>query len=88
MRADGGGIVSVILSGLTTMTGETPRQALARWEDAGAGWRLSHFTGTGDAVVELLTCYGEPVDTLSSPDPEFLAYLRRRPTSSSDEQAE
>ncbi len=67
------------------MTGETPRQALARWEDAGAGWRLAHFTDAGEAVLELLTCYGEPVDVLSSPDPDLLAYLRLRPTSSCDE---
>jgi hypothetical protein len=63
---------------------ESPLDALARWENAGAGWRLAHFTEAGAAVVALLTCYGEPVDVLRSPDPELLAYLRRRPASSGD----
>lgn len=63
---------------------EPALQALARWEDAGAGWRLVHFAPSGEAVVELLTCYGEAVDVLSSDDPELLDYLRRRPASSCD----
>lgn len=62
---------------------ERPLQTLARWEDAGAAWRLSHLEDSG-AVVELLTCYGEAVDVLRSDDPELLAYLRRRPASSED----
>ncbi|MCW3040320.1 MAG: hypothetical protein JWM31_2225 [Solirubrobacterales bacterium] len=66
---------------------EPPLAALARWEDAGAGWRLAYFTATGDAVVELLTCTGEPADVLRSSDPALLAYLRRRPASSAEEDA-
>lgn len=62
---------------------ETALQTLARWEDAGAGWRLSHLTDDG-AVVHLLTCCGEPVELLSSNDPEVLAYLELRPASSLD----
>lgn len=66
------------------MQGETALQALARWEDAGAGWRFAHFTDSGAAIVELLTCYGEPVDVLASEDSALLAYLRDRPSSSCD----
>lgn len=65
------------------MHDEPPLQTLARWEDAGAGWRLSHLEGSG-AVVELLTCYGEAVDVLRSDDPQLLDYLRERPESSID----
>ncbi len=65
------------------MTDEPALQTLTRWEDAGAGWRLSHLTAAG-AVVELLACTGEAVDVLRSGDPELLAYLRRRPASSED----
>lgn len=35
--------------------------------------------------MELCSCHGEPVDELRSADPELLAYLRRRPDSTSDE---
>lgn len=60
---------------------EAPLDMLARWEDAGAGWRLVWFEPTG-AVVELLACTGEPVDVLRSADPELRRYLERRPSSS------
>lgn len=63
---------------------EPPLQALARWEDAGAAWRLRAITASGAAVVDLLTCTGEPADVLRSDDPELLAYLRARPTSEDD----
>lgn len=58
----------------------TALEQLAQWEDAGAGWRVVTL-GAGGAVVELLTCTGEPVDVLRSADPELLAYLERRPSS-------
>jgi hypothetical protein len=31
--------------------------------------------------VELLTCYGEPVDELRSSDPELLRFLAEKPAS-------
>lgn len=68
------------------MTPEPPLDTLSRWEDAGAGWRLAFYDDAGDAVVELLTCCGEPVDVLRSQDPKLLGYLRRRPTSACDEE--
>ena len=33
----------------------------------------------GHAVVQLCTCYGEPVELLESDDPELIAYLRDQP---------
>lgn len=62
---------------------ESPLATLARWEDAGAGWRLDHYAGAV-AIVELLACTGEPVDVLRSADPALAAYLRDRPRSSVD----
>lgn len=53
---------------------------LRRWEDHGAHWRLLEL-GEHEAVVELRTCHGEPVDRLRSSDPELLELLRRRPSS-------
>jgi hypothetical protein len=45
----------------------------------------AHFTAAGEAVVELLTCCGEPVDVMTTSDRALLAYLRLRPSSSCDE---
>ncbi|MFN8217301.1 MAG: hypothetical protein U0R71_11985 [Solirubrobacterales bacterium] len=59
---------------------EGPLARLARWEDHGAHWRTRSLSEAG-AVVELLTCYGEPVDELRSADPELLRYLSERRTS-------
>lgn len=49
---------------------------LERWCDHGARWRALELADDR-AVVELLTCYGEPVDRLESGDPELIEYLRR-----------
>lgn len=61
---------------------ESPLDALARWEDAGAVWRAWSVTDEG-AVVELCACTGEPVDVLRSDDPALVRYLRERPSSES-----
>ncbi|HEY1274861.1 MAG TPA: hypothetical protein VGF25_08115 [Thermoleophilaceae bacterium] len=53
---------------------ESPITTLERWTDSGAGWRL--VTLTPDlAIVDLLTCTGEPVDRLESRDREFIDWL-------------
>jgi len=57
---------------------------LARWEEHGGIWRTKSLNQVG-AVVELLTCHGEPVDELRSGDPELLGYLSARPTSEDPE---
>jgi hypothetical protein len=59
---------------------ESPLQTLERWELNGAIWRTKSLR-SGEAIVALLTCYGEPVDELRSTNPELLNYLADRPTS-------
>jgi hypothetical protein len=56
---------------------------LLRWEHHGAVWRARSVTGT-EAVVDLCTCTGEPVDQLRSNDPAVLRYLADRPRSDED----
>jgi hypothetical protein len=56
---------------------EHPLVALKRWEDHGAVWRARSLT-EHEAVIDLCTCYGEPVDELRSSDPELLRYLQGR----------
>jgi hypothetical protein len=59
---------------------ESPLITLARWEDSGALWRTRSLDAE-EAVVELCTCHGEPVEVLRSRDPELLRYLAARRTS-------
>jgi hypothetical protein len=53
-------------------------ETLTNWEDHGAIWRTVAITDQR-AVVELCTCYGEPVDLVESLDPEVIAFVRRGP---------
>lgn len=54
-----------------------PVAELERWRDQGADYRVLEL-GDDHAVVELCTCYGEPVERLESDDPALIAYLRRQ----------
>jgi hypothetical protein len=49
--------------------------ALKQWEDNGAKWRAIEVTDQR-AVVELCTCYGEPVDRLEGDAPELIEFVR------------
>jgi len=49
---------------------------LQRWKNHGADYRVLHLSDDL-AIVELCTCFGEPVDRLESGDPRLLRYLRR-----------
>jgi hypothetical protein len=49
--------------------------ALKQWEDSGATWRAIEVTDQR-AVVELCTCYGEPVDRLEGDAPELIEFVR------------
>jgi hypothetical protein len=51
---------------------------LERWEHHGATWRTVHLSDS-KAIVDLCTCFGEPVDRIESEDPDLIAYLRDRP---------
>jgi len=53
---------------------ERPVDVLGRWCDHGAQYRILHLT-EARAVVQLLTCTGEPVDRLESSDGELIAWL-------------
>jgi hypothetical protein len=48
---------------------------LKRWEDNGATWRAIEVTDQR-AVVELCTCYGEPVDQLEGDGCELIEFVR------------
>jgi hypothetical protein len=48
---------------------------LERWRDHGADYRVLYLSDER-AIVELLTCLGEPVDRLESDDPSLLEHLR------------
>jgi hypothetical protein len=51
---------------------------LERWEDNGATWRAVEISDEV-AVIELCTCYGEPVDMVRSSEPELIEYVRSHP---------
>jgi hypothetical protein len=59
---------------------ESPIARLERWEAHGAVWRAVSVTGS-EAVVDLCTCVGEPVEQMRSADPTLLRYLAARPRS-------
>ena len=58
---------------------EPPVDVLRRWEEHGAEWRVVSL-GEDRAIVELCTCYGEPVEVIESGDPDLLRLLRSRST--------
>jgi hypothetical protein len=53
---------------------------LERWEEHGASWRTLELSDQR-AVVELCTCYGEPVDRLEGTEPELVEFVRAHPRS-------
>jgi hypothetical protein len=50
-------------------------EELQRWREHGAIWRAIEVSDER-AVVELCTCYGDPVDIVQSHAPELIAYVR------------
>jgi hypothetical protein len=64
---------------------ESPIEVLQRWEENGAEWRAVHLSDDL-AVVDLCTCYGEPVDQFESADPKLIAWIRERGASPQDRQ--
>jgi hypothetical protein len=59
---------------------ESPIDTLLRWEESGAVWRARSVSET-EAVVDMCTCAGEPIDQLRFTDPAVLRYLAERPRS-------
>jgi len=60
--------------------GEATREVLERWEQTGAIWRVRTLSDS-EAVVDLCTCFGEPVEVLHATQPDVLRYLAARPSS-------
>jgi hypothetical protein len=58
---------------------DDPIAVLERWTDHGALYRVLELTDER-AVVQLQTCYGEPVDLLESSDARLIAFLREQPS--------
>lgn len=59
------------------MAEDTPIEVLRRWEEHGAQLRVVHVSDDA-AIVDLCTCYGEPVERLESRDAELISYVRER----------
>ena len=57
------------------MTDTPTIDALERWVLFGAQWRVVHLSDD-QAVVDLCTCTGEPVERIQSDDPVLIGYLR------------
>jgi hypothetical protein len=66
------------------VTGDDAVSVLERWKSHGADYRVLHLSDDR-AVVELCTCFGEPVDRLESVDPRLLSYLRKIASGSASE---
>jgi hypothetical protein len=50
---------------------------LERWAENGATWRAVRVSDQR-VVVDLCTCYGEPVDRLEGDAPDVVEYVRAR----------
>jgi hypothetical protein len=48
---------------------------LEDWEQGGAVWQPVEITPKR-AVVDLCSCFGEPMDRVESEDPEFIEFVR------------
>jgi hypothetical protein len=57
------------------IAGDDPVSVLERWRDYGADYKILQ-PSDARAIVELRTCFGEPVERLESSDPRLLEYLR------------
>lgn len=51
------------------------RESLEDWTLSGGSWRIVSISNE-QAVVDLCTCTGEPMERLESDDPAEIAYLR------------
>ena len=60
--------------------GEATLEVLERWEQSGAIWRVRTLSESA-AVIDLCTCFGEPVETLRATQPDVLRYLAARASS-------
>jgi hypothetical protein len=59
---------------------------LERWVEHGATWRAVEVSDE-HVVVDLCTCYGEPVDRLEGDSPELAEYVRSHDGGIADDSA-
>jgi hypothetical protein len=59
------------------VTTETVIDVLERWEANGAIWKAVHVSDEL-AVLDLCTCYGEPVERIETADCAAITYVRER----------
>jgi hypothetical protein len=59
-----------------TEPAEVTVEDLQRWQDHGAMWRPVEISDEL-AVVELCSCFGEPVDMVQGTAPELIEFVRR-----------
>jgi hypothetical protein len=59
------------------MDHEPTIEVLENWTGAGAVWKTVHVSDAL-AIVDLCTCYGEPVDRVETRDAAAIAYIRDR----------
>lgn len=55
-----------------------PVERLRRWETAGGIWRVMGRSPDGAVAITLETCSGEPMESLTSSDPELVQYIGDR----------
>ena len=60
-----------------TEPAEVTVEDLKRWEDHGAMWRPVEISDEL-VVVELCSCFGEPMDMVQGTAPELIEFVRRQ----------
>jgi hypothetical protein len=63
--------------GLSALADTLSIEYLKQWEEHGAMWRAVEVV-EDHAVVDLCTCFGEPVDRLETSDAQVVDYVRSR----------
>jgi hypothetical protein len=67
----------VTADGAANQPGSATVEYLKDWELHGATWRAIELSDD-HAVIELRSCYGEPMDRVEGHDPKLIEYVRAR----------
>ena len=63
--------------GAADQHGSATVEYLKEWELHGASWRALEVTDD-HAVIQLCSCFGEPMDRVEGDDPSLIDYVRAR----------
>ena len=63
---------------MSDRTASPPLERLRRWETAGGGWRIVTVGASGAEVLLERCDLGEAIDSISSADRDFVAYVQGR----------